>query len=115
MHGANVGMLEMLAQPRHTDSMWCAQPQVFGITMSCWAIGSIIGPGLGGVVAEPCRIWRRWAAASVCASRTALLQRFPFVIPCTGAAVLCALSALLAHFLLHPEAAVYCHQCLPWI
>ena len=75
------------------------------MTMSCWALGSILGPCFGGLVAEPCTTWEAFRASDLC-SNSSLLRKFPFVIPFGATAVLCAFSWIVGMSALHPEAAV---------
>ena len=75
------------------------------MTMSCWALGSILGPCFGGLVAEPCTTWEAFRASDLC-SNSSLLRKFPFVIPFGATAVLCAVSWIVGICALHPEAAV---------
>lgn len=77
----------------------CVQPYIFGLTMSCWAVGSIAAPIVGGTLAEPCRTWPQLASSRHCAPE-ALLARFPFMLPCLVAAGLCALSLTVCAFAL---------------
>eukprot|EP00892_Ulva_mutabilis_P010644 jgi/Ulvmu1/7952/UM004_0185.1 len=84
-----------IAQSFHLEH----QPYVFGITMSCWAVGSIASPVIGGVLAEPCKTWPDLPSSVHCAP-DALLARFPFMLPCLVTAVLCAMSMVVCAFAL---------------
>lgn len=82
------------------------QPKVFGYTMSCWAMGSILGPCFGGLVAEPCATWSFLKTYPICDSSTGLLMQFPFLIPFAGSALISALSCIVAVYWLQPEESV---------
>lgn len=100
------------ARVSRTQGWRAVQPHVFGLTMSCWAIGSIIGPCLGGIVAEPCANWKALRASRLCSAPDTFLRKYPFAIPYSGAALLCVLGVLAALFFLHPEQAV--RAAWPW-
>lgn len=74
--------------------------------MACWALGSILGPCLGALVAEPCTTWEIFRSSQLCTDPTTLLRRFPFLIPFCGSAALSAISCIIAVLALYPEASV---------
>lgn len=84
------------------------QPIVVGYTMSSWALGSIVGPSLGGLTAEPCSPESLLATTALCRDHSvgALLRRYPFMLAFGGAAVLSMVDAVISAATLHPEEAV---------
>lgn len=67
--------------------------------MSCWAVGAIAAPIIGGTLAEPCKTWAGFGTSHHC-TPDALLSRFPFMLPCLVTAALCAMSFVACGFVL---------------
>ncbi|KAF7716093.1 MFS-type transporter [Penicillium ucsense] len=51
------------------------QPRAYSIMPFVWCLGSIIGPAMGGALAQPCDNWPQLF------SRDTLFDRFPFLLP----------------------------------
>ncbi|KAL8641747.1 MAG: hypothetical protein Q9228_001490 [Teloschistes exilis] len=51
------------------------QPSAYAIMPFVWSLGSILGPLIGGALAEPCKNYPQWFA------RGTLFDRYPFLLP----------------------------------
>jgi MFS family permease len=71
--------------------------------MSFWALGSILGPCFGGLVAEPCTTWDFARNSEYCKDSSALLRKYPFFLAFAGCALLSAFSCIVTVFALSPE------------
>jgi hypothetical protein len=49
--------------------------------MSCWALGAVLGPAVGGYLADPCGSATGLQHTALCAGSTSLLRRAPFLVP----------------------------------
>lgn len=76
--------------------------------MSSWALGSIVGPSLGGLTAETCSPGSFLSTTALCSDHIvgALLRRYPFMLAFGGAAVLSIVDAVISAAELRPEEAV---------
>lgn len=68
------------------------QAVAFGYFSLMWGVGSLVGPAIGGVLARPCLGWL--AGGALCAPG-ALLQRFPYLLPCGVVAALSVAATVL--------------------
>ncbi|KAM0431791.1 hypothetical protein ACHAPT_005041 [Fusarium lateritium] len=98
MLNGNIGVIqtmvgEVVRVPEH-------EPRAFSIMPFVWSIGTIIGPSIGGILANPHESWPETFPTG------SLLQRFPYLLPNLICAGLLLLSIVLAFFLLeetHPD------------
>lgn len=79
----NIGVLQTMVAEIVTDKEH--QPRAYSIMPFVWCLGSIIGPALGGTLAQPADNYPSWF------SRGSLFDRFPFLLPnivCTSVLIL---------------------------
>lgn len=94
----NIGVIqtmvgELVTNPKH-------EPKAFAIMPFVWSIGTIIGPSIGGIFAEPARNF-----PSVFSS-DGIFATFPYLLPNLLCAILMGLSIFAAYFFLvetHPD------------
>ncbi|KAK2768287.1 hypothetical protein FQN54_000140 [Arachnomyces sp. PD_36] len=86
----NIGVLQTVVAEIVTEKEH--QPRAYSIMPFVWCLGSIIGPALGGTLAQPADNYPSWF------SRGSLLDRFPFLLPnlvCTGVLIVGIIIGLL--------------------
>lgn len=79
----NIGVLQTVVAEIVTDKEH--QPRAYSIMPFMWCMGSIIGPSLGGTLAQPADNYPSWF------SKNSLFGRFPFLLPnvvCTSVLIL---------------------------
>ncbi|KAI1809011.1 major facilitator superfamily domain-containing protein [Poronia punctata] len=94
----NIGVIqtmvgELVTKPEH-------EPRAFAVMPFVWSIGTIIGPAIGGIFADPHRTWPGYFAEHSC------FARFPYLLPNVICAILLLFSIILGWLLLeetHPE------------
>lgn len=94
----NIGVIqtmvgELVTKPEH-------EPRAYSVMPFVWAIGTIIGPAIGGTFADPSHTW------SGIFSEHGLFGRFPYLLPNLLCAGMLLFSILLGYFLLeetHPD------------
>ncbi|KAJ6256388.1 Major facilitator superfamily multidrug transporter [Drechslerella dactyloides] len=64
------------------------QPRAFSIMPFVWSLGSIIGPSLGGLLAEPVQHYPEYF------SRGGLFDQFPYLLPNLACAIICFVGAI---------------------
>lgn len=77
------------------------QGTIFGVTMGAWAVGSMLGSAVAGVLSYPCETLPWLAQGQACAGAHSLLRRFPFFLPWLLLSFLCALAAVVVGRFLH--------------
>ncbi|KAH7145769.1 major facilitator superfamily domain-containing protein [Dactylonectria estremocensis] len=98
MLNGNIGVIqtmvgEIVTRPEH-------EPRAFSIMPFVWSVGTIIGPSIGGMFANPHETWPRAFPAG------SLFARFPYLLPNLICAAMLLLSIVLGLFLLeetHPR------------
>lgn len=79
----NIGVLQTMVAEIVTDKEH--QPRAYSIMPFVWCLGSIIGPALGGALAQPADNYPSWF------SQNSLFGQFPFLLPnvvCTSVLIL---------------------------
>ena len=51
------------------------QAQVMGLTSGCWSLGLVIGPALGGLLANPCKLYPESFGGNV------MFSKYPYLLP----------------------------------
>ncbi|KAK6527604.1 hypothetical protein TWF694_004588 [Orbilia ellipsospora] len=64
------------------------QPRAFSVMPFVWSLGSIIGPSLGGMLAEPVTHYPQYF------SKDGLFAKFPYLLPNLACAIICGLGVL---------------------
>ncbi|KAH8735742.1 major facilitator superfamily domain-containing protein [Ilyonectria robusta] len=98
MLNGNIGVIqtmvgEMVTRPEH-------EPRAFSIMPFVWSVGTIIGPSIGGMFANPHESWPRTFPVG------SLFERFPYLLPNLLCAAMLLLSIVLGFILLeetHPD------------
>ncbi|KAH7165523.1 major facilitator superfamily domain-containing protein [Dactylonectria macrodidyma] len=98
MLNGNIGVIqtmvgEIVIRPEH-------EPRAFSIMPFVWSVGTIIGPSIGGMFANPHETWPKAFPVG------SLFARFPYLLPNLICAGLLLLSIILGFFLLeetHPQ------------
>jgi MFS family permease len=62
-----------------------------GIMLGCWSISFIIGPALGGILADPCQQYPGIFKGS------GLFEQFPYLLPNLFSAAVCAVALVVVH------------------
>jgi len=94
----NIGVIqtmvgELVTNPKH-------EPKAFAVMPFVWSIGTIIGPSIGGLFADPARNFPSMFSAD------GIFARFPYLLPNLLCAVLMGFSIVAAYFFLvetHPD------------
>ncbi|CAM1511375.1 Fc.00g088880.m01.CDS01 [Cosmosporella sp. VM-42] len=94
----NIGVIqtmvgELVKKPEH-------EPRAFSVMPFVWSIGTIIGPSIGGLFADPHQTWPESFPIG------SLFERFPYLLPNLLCAFLLLVSIVLGIFLLeetHPD------------
>lgn len=79
---------------------------MFGITMTSWALGSIIGPAVTGPLTDPCATFPSLSSNALCHGPASFLRQFPFAVAYLLIAAVAALSTILSAFCLSPPEVV---------
>ncbi|KAF7545123.1 hypothetical protein G7Z17_g9424 [Cylindrodendrum hubeiense] len=98
MLNGNIGVIqtmvgEIVTRPEH-------EPRAFSIMPFVWSVGTIIGPSIGGMFANPHETWPRTFPTG------SLFERFPYLLPNLLCAALLLMSIVLGFILLeetHPD------------
>lgn len=94
----NIGVIqtmvgELVTKPEH-------EPRAFSVMPFVWSIGTIIGPAIGGTLADPHQAWPGLFPEG------SLFHRLPYLLPNLVCAALLLVSVVLGYFLLeetHPD------------
>jgi hypothetical protein len=74
--------------------------------MTCWALGAIVGPSLGGSLTDPCSTFDSLASSPLCRTPSSLLRRLPFLLPFVALALSEVITAAISFWSLRPGEAV---------